>query len=110
MSARNGPPKDDRPPENREPINSFSGRHATPTATNCKGQLRRRRDASRRLPGGDPWHYEPLTVGYEPAARHLLALGLTPAPNVAAMREIWKANAESRRIVQIIVERWEVVA
>jgi hypothetical protein len=28
-----GPPgKEDRPPENRKPINSFSGRHATPTA------------------------------------------------------------------------------
>jgi hypothetical protein len=84
-----------------------------PTAT--VRQLGARRAASWRLPAldsgrSDPWHYLAPTAGYEAAALHLLAHGLTPAPNVPAMREMWKADLDSRRAVQIIAERWKLVA
>jgi hypothetical protein len=89
-------------------------------ARQCAGDtvagLHRRRAASRRLPvldssRSDPWHYEPPRVrGYEEAARHLLGHGLTPAPNSAALRELWKAGGESRAAAEAIADRWGLVA
>jgi hypothetical protein len=76
----------------------------------------RRRDGAVRLlilesGRSDPWRYDgPGVRGYEDAAHHLLAHGLTPAPNIPAMREMWKAGAESRWAVQIITQRWELAA
>lgn len=74
-------------------------------------QLRRRRGASHRLQqldSGvcDPWRYEPPTGGYPEAAAHLLAHGLTPAPNAAALREMWKAGGDERAAAQTVRERW----
>jgi hypothetical protein len=56
----------------------------------------------------DPWLFDdgPAHRGYEAAARHLLDYGLTPAPNLPALRAMWKAGAESRRVAQVIAERW----
>ncbi|MFZ0718128.1 hypothetical protein [Mycobacterium sp.] len=80
--------------------------------------LHRRRAASQRLPvldcrRSDPWFYpEPDERGYADyaaAASHLLELGLTPAPNVPAMRSMWKARGESQRVAWAIAERWEVI-
>jgi hypothetical protein len=79
-------------------------------------QLRCRRSASRRLAildsgRADPWVYEPPGVsGYEAAARHLLDHGLVAAPNLPALREMWKAGGESRRVAQVIFEWWDLVA
>jgi hypothetical protein len=79
-------------------------------------QLRRRRGASYRLPVLDschsnPWWCElPSERGYAQAAEHLLNCGLTPAPNLAALRSMWKAGGASRRAAQVIAERWELAA
>ena len=115
MTQKNGPPKEveGRPaPPGRPSTNVTSPHQGADTgilADTCQ-QLRTRHAASWRLPGGDPWSYEPPTAGYEAAALHLLACGLVPAPNVPALHEMWKANVESRRAVQVIAERWGLVA
>lgn len=114
----NGPPKEDRPPENRKPINSLCSHHATPTRNDNTGsarQARRRRAASWRLPElassrSDPWHYEPPAASYEAAAAHLLELGLTPAPNLPALRAMWKTRGEGQRAAWAICERWDLIA
>jgi hypothetical protein len=86
------------------------------TANGIPLQLRRRRGASWRLPPldcgyRDPMHCEPPGVrGYEDAAAMLLSLGLTPAPNLPALRVMWKAGDESRRVVEVIGQRWEMTA
>lgn len=90
------------------PTNITSNLHSADN--NIVSQLRRRA-ASRRLSGGDPWWYPPPGErGYPEAAAHLLSCGLTPAPNVAAVRSMWKVGGESRRIAQVIAERWECAA
>lgn len=77
-------------------------------------RLRRRRAASWRLPvldsgRSDPWRYlGPGERGYEDAAGNLLDHGLTPAPNLLALRSMWKASTDSRRVAQVIGERWEL--
>lgn len=91
------------------------------TADKCESKAiarkqRRRRARSWRLPTldsgrSDPWWYPgPGERGYEDAAGHLLDHGLTPAPNLLALRSMWKAGSDSRRVAQVIVERWEPVA
>lgn len=72
--------------------------------------LHRRRAASRRLPGSDPWWYEPPTAGYEIAAAHLLSHGLTPAPDPEGLREMWKSGGDQRLDAQIIASRWDLSA
>ena len=112
-----GPPikkvKGRREPPGRPSTTNVTSTHQSADtgilADTCQ-QLRTRHAASWRLPGGDPWNYKPPTAGYEAAALHLLSSGLLPAPNVPAMREMWKANTESRRAVQVIAERWGLVA
>jgi hypothetical protein len=67
--------------------------------------LRRRREASRRLPvldcgRSDPWHYDevPLTDhqldGAADAAEHLLALGLAPVFDMVTIRALWPRDRE----------------
>lgn len=88
--------------------------YCEPTA--ILGQLRARRAASQRLPildhsgRADPWFYGPPTRGYELAARHLLDHGLTPAPNVPAMRVMWRHGGDQQRLAMRIAELWEVGA
>lgn len=45
-------------------------------------------------------------TGYRKAARHLLALGLLPAPCRDEMQQLWSNSAEDRAVVQHINERW----
>ncbi|MDX1890122.1 hypothetical protein [Mycolicibacterium sp. 050158] len=45
--------------------------------------------------------------GYRTAAKHLLALGLLPAPCREEMQELWANNTEDRALVRYISERWE---
>jgi len=73
-------------------------------------QRRARRAASYRIVHGDPWRYEPIAAGYEAAAAHLLELGLTPAPNVPALRSMWKARGDSQRLAWTVSERWGLIA
>lgn len=76
---------------------------------------KRRSDAARRLLAlecgcSDPWlcHcHEPECVrGYAEAAAHLLGAGLTPAPNLPAMRQMWRRGGEPQRLAQAISQRW----
>ncbi len=78
-------------------------------------QLRNRRAAAQRLPvlgcgRSDPWHYEPMTAGYAAAARHLMEQGLTPAPDVPALQELWQHGGEDQRLAVTIAERWQASA
>ena len=107
-NRENGPPEEERPPKG--PINSLGSHHTTPTGIEYSRGLRRRRAAGWRLPGGDPWRYEPPTAGYELAAAHLLEAGFPPAPCLLAMRQMWKSGPESRRIAQAVAERWITAA
>jgi hypothetical protein len=52
----------------------------------------------------------PCLRGYPEAAAHLLDLGLTPAPNVPALRSMWKAGGHARQCALIIAAAWELVA
>ena len=86
-------------------------------------QLRQRRDAASRLPvldcgHRDPWtcRHDPVTVtdryidGFRDAAKHLLASGMTPAPDLTAMRALWRRGGAERDLVRAIAERWEIAA
>lgn len=100
-----------------------NGAESTTGCSNYIEQLRRRRAATYRLPvldcgHADPWtcRHDPVTVtdqyvdGYRNAAEHLLANGLTPAPNLIAMRAMWRRGGTDRDLVRAIAERWEIAA
>lgn len=93
------------------------------TTTSYLAGLRRRRAATadlRQLHCGcrDPWtcrHYdaepeitEQFINGYRDAAKHLLAAGLTPAPNVRVMRAMWARGGDDQRLAMRVAEAWEV--
>jgi hypothetical protein len=105
------------PTDVQEVDNHTNAPHGTAIAV----QLRRRRAASYRLPvldcgRSDPWYYddpepsERAADGYYATARHLLAAGMLPAPNVPAMRLMWRRDVEQRELARYIAERWEVSA
>lgn len=92
---------------------SLGGDYCHGTATLRQTKLRRA--AAQRLaiqPSGyaDPWRYEPPTAGYLEAAEHLLSQGLTPAPDLPAMRLMWQHGGAEQRLAIEIAERWAVVA
>jgi len=93
------------------------------STTSYLAGLHRRRTAAqdmRSLHCGcrDPWtcrHYdEPVLLtdqfvdGYRDACEHLLAEGLTPAPNLDALRVMWQRRGEEQRLAIRIAEAWEV--
>lgn len=88
-------------------------------------QLRRRRihaDNCRLLDCGnctDPWTcrcWEPDQItdqyvdGYRDAVEHLLSQGLAPAPDLRALRILWRRSGEDRRLAMCVTETWEVAA
>jgi hypothetical protein len=50
------------------------------------------------------------TAGYRRAAKHLLALGLTPAPCRDELQALWSNSPEDRALVQHISQNWETTA
>lgn len=80
--------------------------------------LRHRRAATYRLPALECGYVDPLTCrhgpepinGYPEAAEHLLTVGLCPAPNLPALRAMWKRGGAELRTASRIVEAWEVTA
>lgn len=109
------PTREGRPGGDSETASQTSPTPADQVTSECTcipGQLRARRAASHRLPPlacgrRDPWwHERPGERGYRDAAHHLAAHGLCPAPNVAALRDMWKAGGESRRVAAVISDRW----
>jgi hypothetical protein len=63
----------------------------------------------------DPWVCDCVTSrysvdSYAAAARHLLAGGLTPAPDVEALRVLWRRSQADRDLVQAISALWEVAS
>jgi hypothetical protein len=121
MSAREGPPGRERPgaSHDAEPNQTTVSRHhhrqsnltAQPGETPGNGLVRRRREASYRLPvlesgRSDPWWYEPPGPrGYEQAAQHLLERGLLPAPNREGLQVM-----RDRQAAQHIAQAWELAA
>lgn len=53
---------------------------------------------------------EQYVDGYRDAAHHLLSQGLTPAPNIAAMRVLWRRGGDEQRLAVRLSELWEVAA
>jgi hypothetical protein len=93
--------------------------------TQCNAPLRRRRAAAieaRLLACGcsDPWtckHYQSVSEvsdvqvdAYRDTALTLLALGYTPAPNIPAMRVLWRRGGDDQRLVRKISQTWVVAA
>jgi hypothetical protein len=114
-----------RPSETEKPADAEGLAKTHTNAADITAGLRRRRAAKHRLPvqecgvHADPWpcrHYdspaspERNADGYLATVRHLAAAGLLPAPNVPAMRIMWRRDAEQRELVRFIAERWESVA
>ncbi|MGB0972040.1 MAG: hypothetical protein ACPGVG_13925 [Mycobacterium sp.] len=106
------PTKENRPAGNGAESRT-AGRHSE-----FIRQLRQRRAATYRLPALDCGHVDPLACrngpdpinGYPEAAEHLLTLGLCPAPNLPALRAMWKRGGTNLRNASRIVEAWEVTA
>jgi hypothetical protein len=48
----------------------------------------------------------PTLPSYQAAAEHLWALGLTPAADVSALRVMYRAGNESRRVAAAIAKQW----
>lgn len=109
--------------EKRRPAGNGAASTSTPDTHHYTAGLRRRRATTCRLPVLDCGHVDPWTCrhdadditdqyidGYRDAAQHLLANGLTPAPNLAAMRAMWRRGGAERDLVRVIAERWQVSA
>jgi hypothetical protein len=96
------------PPEREDPgSSSETGTDHSSNHQNANHIQSRRRDSVRRMVGGDPWRYPPPGErGYPEAAEYLLELDLLPAPNVPAMRSMWRCGGHSRRTAQLISEAW----
>lgn len=104
------------PPERKKPAwggRPFPDNESDAESSGYPRQVRARRAESRRLPvqdhsgRSDPcWYEPPGESGYEPAALHLLDHGLLPAPNRGALRAMWRSGGESRRIAEVIAQRW----
>jgi hypothetical protein len=78
---------------------------AGPDATNAEDQPTPTNPSDYKFSSADR-----QIAGYEDAASHLLAAGLLPAPNVVALRSMWKAGGRSRRVAQIIAHSWEMAS
>jgi len=101
--------------------NGASSRTTTGCSQYIEG-LRHRRIATQRIPELACGHVDPWTPacrnestdrcidGYRDAAQHLLAHGLTPAPNIAAMRDMWKRGGADQLLAVQIANLWEVSA
>lgn len=50
----------------------------------------------------------PYVRGYRRAARHLMELGLLPAPCRDEMRILWANSPEDRRLVAYVADNWEM--
>lgn len=113
-------------PTNEESRPAGNGAASKVTSQGCAqyiAGIRRRRAATYRLPALDCGHADPWTCkchddtdestgqyidGYRDAAQHLMVQGLTPAPNLPAMRGLWRRGGADRDLVRGIAERWEV--
>lgn len=97
----------------------------TDTLESAVAQHRRRYDAAMRCEPLACGCRDPLTCrcydvveelteqfvdGYRDAAEHLLAEGFTPAPNIAAMRMLWRRGGGDQRLARRLSELWEVAA
>lgn len=115
-------------PANEESRPAGNGAASKVTSQGCAqyiAGIRRRRAATYRLPVLNCGHADPWTCkchdntdeatdqyidGYRDAAQHLLAQGLTPAPNLPAMRGMWKRGGDDQRLAVRIAQLWEVAA
>ena len=82
-----------------------------PEAFDPVAAARRRRQASYRLPGGDPWHpYRGRVGGYSEAVQHLAALKLPAYPDVDELRAMYRAGGRNRLLAQRLAQLWDFAA
>jgi hypothetical protein len=123
-NERGRPPRDDEGRAPTDPTNVQEVDSHTNGLDYIAG-IRRRRAAKHRVPvqecgrHADPWPCrcydtpespERNAAGYRAAARHLIKAGLLPAPNLGAMRTMWRLDVENRELARYIAERWQGVA
>jgi hypothetical protein len=87
----------------------------------CSGgvasDLRRRREASYRLPvlecgRSDPWYYDEPELSenqldaWEAAAAHLLEQGMVPLVPADPLRELWQRRGSSRALAELLHRRY----
>jgi hypothetical protein len=122
------PDNDAGPPEREEPgptpetgahlkkfadrtTNAFKNTSGQPEALDLVAAAKRRRQASYRLPGGDPWRpYRGRAGGYPEAVQHLAALGLPAYPDVDELRAMYRAGGRNRLLAQRLAEYWQLAA
>ena len=89
-----------------------------------RSRLKRRRDASERLPVLDCGHPDPWTCqhasdatltdcevdAYIATAELLFASGLCPAPRLPEMRAMWRRKGDAQRLARRIASQWQVIA
>lgn len=115
MEQQHGPPK-----ARCWPANGTSTSHDRPVddpklpvrCIRCRGPVAvsRRYDAGcEHQAGVKPRQSDGAPIaGYEAAARHLLGRGLLPAPNLPALRAMWREGGQKRRLAVFIAESWEL--
>lgn len=109
-----GPPMKFKKPSPAPPgLDLSTGTNGQQTAnirndTGIAREMRLRRAASRRLPGGDPWgRHEPIGErGYPEAVAHLLEVGLLPAVDREGLGVMWKRGGSSRQTAEFIADAW----
>lgn len=100
----------------------LSSHHAA-NAAYYTADLRRRSAAAQRFPTlgcgcRDPWRCQCDNAdatpsdreieAYAAAVRHLAAIGLTAAPRLPEMRNLWKRSPADRKIVATVASNWEI--
>jgi hypothetical protein len=112
---QNGPKKEVGPADEYGANHTKSSRRDAHNLISRSTSLRRRRESSRRLPVlesgyADPWRRSQSPVaGYSAAAEHLTELGLLPAPDTLALRDMYRRGGHHRRVAEHIATAWELV-
>lgn len=101
-----GPPRKDAGPATGPAPNTTTKSCAQSSARDHVAGLRRRRGASWRIPGGDPWRYSapPPTDrqidGWTAATLHLLDGRLTPLVPAEVRRAWWRRGGSDRALAE----------
>jgi hypothetical protein len=82
-----------------------------PEAFDTVAAARRRRQASYRLAGGDPWRrYRGRAGGYPQAVAHLADHGLCAYPEIEELRAMYRAGGQNGLLAQRIAQCWQLAS